>query len=221
MNVDTASTIADLLSRYKAGLPDAAAVADWTDEALADWADEATRALRTVLSAGESWIDGRDAAFPANLHNWPGLVFGYYGGPLAFNVWAQSAWAAFGSYKVPIWVGGYAGAPEGIQAAAQLRQLGVPQGCETILDMEQRVDRTYVTHFGQELHDAGYRVLVYGSTSTVFKNPQLNGYAVADPTGVAHMYPHKAVRMTQYAFGETFDSDVIKHWIASDGFLWR
>jgi hypothetical protein len=212
MNTATADQISDLLTRYKAGLP---------GEMLADWADEATRALRTVHTAGESWIDGRDAAFPANLHNWPGLVFGYYGGPLAYNIWAESAWSAFGSYKVPMWVGGYSGATEAYSAIGALHRLGVPQGCETILDMESRVDRSYVANFGAAMHDAGYRVLVYGSISTVFKNHQLNGYAVADPTGVPHMYPHSGVRMTQYAFGETFDSDVIKHWIASDGFLWR
>lgn len=213
MNTATASQISDLLTRYKAGLP--------TGQALADWADEATRALRAAHTAGEAWLDGRDAAFPANLHGWAGTVFGYYGGPLAFNVWDQSAWRAFGSFKVPIWVGGYGGTPEGEQAVAALHSLEVPAGCETMLDMETRVDRTYVANFGKALQAAGYRVLVYGSTSTVFKNPQLNGYAVADPTGVPHMYPHPGVRMTQYAFGQLFDQDVIKHWIAADGHLWR
>jgi hypothetical protein len=169
----------------------------------------------------DSWIDGRDAAFPANLHNWDGLTLGYYGGPMAFNVWPRSAWRAFGGYKVPIWVGGYAGEKEGQQAVDALEMLEVPQGCETILDMELRVDRTYVNNFGSALQAAGYRVLVYGSVSTLFRNPQLNGYAVADPTGVRHMYPHSGVRLTQYAFGDVYDSDVIKHWIASDGHLWR
>jgi hypothetical protein len=213
MNVATSDQIAALLADYKAGLT--------APGALENWADQATQALRTVHTTGASWIDGRDAAFPANLHGWPGLVFGYYGGPMALNIWDNSAWRAFGSYKVPIWVGGMAGAPEGQQAVAKLQQLEVPTGCETLLDMETRVDRTYVEHFGEVLQGAGYKVLVYGSISTLFKNPQLNGYAVADPTGVPHMYPHPGVRMTQYAFGPLFDSDVIKHWIATDGHLWR
>jgi len=186
----------------------------------------ATDGMRAAFRAGThvqvgNWIDARDAAFPANLHSWPGMVCGYYGGPMATNVWAHSDWRAFGGYKLPIWVGGMAGAAEGQQAVAQLEQLEVPPGCETVLDMETRKDRTYVQHFGEVLQAAGYRVLVYGSTSTVFLNPQLNGYAVADPTGVPHMYPHPGVRMTQYAFGQVFDSDVVKHWIAQDGFLWR
>lgn len=213
MDTITASKIGSLLAAHKAGLT--------APGQLDNWADQATGVLRAALSASENWIDGRDAAFPANLHDWHGAVWGYYGGPLAFNVWGRSDWAAFGGYKVPIWVGGYAGTPEGEQAVSALRSLGVPQGCETILDMETRVDRTYVTKFGAVLNGAGYRVLVYGSTSTLFRNPQLNGYCVADPTGIPHMYPHAGVRMTQYAFGATFDSDVIKRWMALDGHLWR
>jgi hypothetical protein len=212
MDTATASQITGLLDQYKS-LSGA--------DSLADWADRATRVLRAAHSAGENWIDGRDAAFPANLHGWGGAVFGYYGGPLAYNVWTVSDWRAFGGYKIPMWVGGYAGEKEGHDAVSALETLGVPEGCETVLDMETRVDRTYVEHFGMVLQAAGYKVLVYGSTSTLFKNPQLNGYAVSDPTGVAHMYPHPGVRMTQYAFGQVYDRDVIKQWIASDGHLWR
>jgi hypothetical protein len=168
----------------------------------------------------DEYLDGRDAAFPANLHNWAGLTLGYYGGPMAFNVWAASAWRAFGGPKIPIWVGGYAGAAEGQRAVNALEVMGVPRGCETILDMELRVDRTYVQHFGEVLKAAGYKVLVYGSISTLFKNPQLNGYAVADPTGVRHMYPHPGVRLTQWAFGQLFDNDVLRHWISVQGDLW-
>jgi hypothetical protein len=212
MDEITAAQGKDLLARFKAGM---------TPDALNTWADDATRYIRATTATTGSWIDGRDAAFPANLHRWNGLVFGYYGGPLATNVWAASDWRAFGGYKVPIWVGGYAGAREGEEAVSALKRLEVPKGCETLLDMEVRADRTYVEHFGEVLQGAGYRVLVYGSISTLFKNPQLNGYAVADPTGVAHMYPHPGVRMTQYAFGAVSDKDVLKKWIAQDGHLWR
>jgi hypothetical protein len=176
---------------------------------------------RMRANMATSYLEGRDAAFAANLHGWDGLVLGYYGGPLAFHVWGATEWRAFGGPKIPIWVGGYAGAAEGQQAVNALEVLEVPKGCETILDMETRVDRTYVRHFGEVVQAAGYRVLVYGSTSTLFKNPQLNGYAVADPTGVPHMYPHPGVRLTQWAFGQVFDSDVLRHWIAEDGYLWR
>lgn len=169
----------------------------------------------------DEYLDGRDAAFPDNLRGWDKLTLGYYGGPMAFNVWPRSAWRAFPGPKIPIWVGGYGGTAEGLQAVAALRALGVPRGCETLLDMELRVDRTYVQHFGEALQAAGYKVLVYGSISTLFKNPQLNGYAVADPTGVRHMYPHPGVRLTQYAFGPLFDNDVLRHWVSVQGDLWE
>jgi hypothetical protein len=213
MDVKTAEQARVLLGQLREGIMPGTG-------ALEKWAESASAVLRAA-GGPESWVEGRDAAFPANLHGWDGLVIGYYGGPVAFHVWSASDWSAFGGYKLPVWVGGYAGTTEGEQAVSALKRLGVPPGCETMLDMETRVDRTYVGNFWDVLVDAGYRVLVYGSVSTLFKNPACNGYAVADPTGVPHMYPHAAVRLTQWAFGETFDSDVIKQWIARDGFLWR
>lgn len=167
-------------------------------------------------------IPGRDAAFPQNLRPMPpgAIALGYYGGPDAYNVWPDNAWPAF-DQAVPMWVGGLSGATEGASAVAALRRIGVPPGVETILDMEQRKDRTYVQNFGDTLQDAGYKVLVYGSTSSVFLNPQLNGYAVADPTGVQHMYPHHGVRITQWGWGPLFDNDAIREWLLTEGQIWR
>src|SRR5579859_3553438 len=157
---------------------------------------------------------GRDAAFAINIGAWNGVVIGYLGGPEAFHTWAPGEWGRYGpNPKIPTWVGGLDGHGEAWQALQALYTLGVPAGKVVMLDMETRIDRTYVAAFGAVLQWAGFKVWVYGSTSTLFANPQLNGYAVADPTGVEHMYPHPGVRMTQYADGANFDQDVVKEWI--------
>lgn len=167
------------------------------------------------------YLLGRDAAFSGNIGTWDGTVLGYYGGPEAYNTWSAADWVPYRhNPKIPIWVAGMAGDVEGRDAVDALRQLGVPKGCVTVLDMELRVDRTYVAAFGKVLQGAGYKVWPYGVVSTVFRNPPLNGYAVADVTSVEHMYPHPAVRMTQYAFGQTFDDDAIKEWLLQQDDLW-
>lgn len=166
-------------------------------------------------------LTGEDAAFPGNLFGDTGMVLGYYGGPEAYNVWSTVSWLRFTShYKIPIWVAGLNGEEEGISAVSALHSLRVPEGKVTILDMEARIDRSYVSNFGHELQSAGYKVWVYGSASSLFRMPQLNGYAVADPTGIVHMYPHPGVRMTQYAFGSAFDNDVVRKWLAEQDDLW-
>ena len=109
---------------------------------------------------------------------------------------------------------------EGTQAVAALHALNVPKGAVTVLDMETRVDKTYVHAFAGPVQDAGYKIWVYGSASTVFGNPQLNGYWVADYTGVPHMHPQVGTRATQYAadLPPGFDASLIKAWTA--GFMW-
>lgn len=139
-------------------------------------------------------------------------VAGYYGGPNAYHVWAPTDWDGL-KYKLPIWVGGYDGFAEGGQAVNSLRALGVPVGTITALDLEGRVDKTYVTSFGQHLQSAGYKVWVYGSASSVFGNPELNGYWVADYAGIGpFMYNHNGVRATQYTSGLSYDVSLVKDW---------
>jgi hypothetical protein len=165
----------------------------------------------------------RDSAFPANIDQaWPGAVGGYYGGPSAYNVWAPDHWKKFhGNRKLPIWVGGQDGAREGTRAIHALRALGVPTGVYTALDMETRVDKSYVDAFGQALQAAGYKVWVYGSASSVFSNPPLNGYWVADYAGTGpFMYNHAHVRATQYATGVQYDSSTVRDWTYQFGPWW-
>jgi hypothetical protein len=165
----------------------------------------------------------RDAAFATNINEtWPGAIGGYYGGPNAYNVWSPGDWKRFSSNrKLPIWVGGTDGADEGKTAIAALRALGVPKHVYTVIDMENRVDRTYVEHFGQTLQAAGYKVFVYGSASSVFSNPGINGYWVADYAGTGpFMYDHPHVRATQYATGPEYDSSTVQDWTFNFGPWW-
>lgn len=170
-----------------------------------------------------TFLKGKDAAFPHNID--PAdtdVILGYLGGPNALHTWTHADWARFGGHpKIPIWVGGQAGEPEGFNALQALFDLRVPPGAGVLLDLETRVDRTYVSAFGEVLQWAGFKVWPYGSTSTLFQNPMLNGYAVADPTGVEHMYPHPGVRITQYAFEQTVDDDAVRHWLLTAGELWK
>lgn len=154
----------------------------------------------------------RDSAFASNIGPWPGAVAGYVGGPNAYNVWSASDWEAFSSNrKLPIWVAGDNGDDEGTACIAALKTLGVPSGVPVVADMETRVDKTYLEHFGATLGQAGYKTWVYGSAATVFNNPQLNGYWVADYRGSGpFMYSHTGVRATQWQASETFDSSIVK-----------
>ena len=165
----------------------------------------------------------RDAAFASNLSGWGRAVAGYYGGPNAYHVWPAGDWRQFsGTRKLPIWVAGLDGSGEGANAVNALRALGVPPRVFTVVDMENRVDKTYVEHFGERLNAAGYKVWVYGSASTVFQMPALQGYWVADYAGSGpFMYNHGQVRATQYASGQNYDSSTVKDWTYWFGPWWR
>jgi hypothetical protein len=71
--------------------------------------------------------------------------------------------------------------PDAQAFIAWLTAHGAPKGTATVLDLETAVDEQYVTTFGEMLHTAGYLVLPYGSSSTLFRNPVLDGYFVAKP----------------------------------------
>lgn len=168
----------------------------------------------------------RDAAFPADIPpNWPNGIGGYLPAPRAYNAWTPQDWARFTlNRKLPIWVAGLNGEDEAQAAINALRTMGVPAGVYTAVDMEIRVDKTYVTAYGNKMHDAGYKVWVYGSASTVFGNPALDGYWVADYAGIGpFMYvgkPGVEIRATQYQSGKLFDSSTVKDYTYDDGKWW-
>ena len=169
-----------------------------------------------------TYLHMADAAYASAIPPGFQVAAGYYGGPNAYHVWPDADWARFPGMRLPIWVGGSDGAGEGVQAVLALQRLRVPEGAITVLDMETRIDKTYAEAFGDEL--ANYKVWVYGSASTVFSNPELNGYWVADYVGQPFMHPAVGVRATQYAAGlpgaggGSYDASLVKPWVAP--FLW-
>lgn len=154
-------------------------------------------------------VAARDSAYAADLKGWSADVCGYLPAPRAYHVWSDADWAMFlGNRKLPIWVAGLNGEDDAFAALKALFDLRVPRGTWVALDLESRVDKTYVARFGAVMDWAGYWVAVYGSASTVFGNPPLDGYWVADWTGQAHLYPHDDVVGTQYASGQQYDSSL-------------
>jgi hypothetical protein len=76
------------------------------------------------------------------------------------------------------------------------------------------------------MHWAGYWVWVYGSASTVFANPPLDGYWVADyvASGQPFMYDHLHVKSTQYTnnlrTGGKYDSSTLIDRVWKDKHHW-
>jgi len=173
-----------------------------------------------------------DAAYAAAIPPGFQVAAGYYGGPNAYHVWPAADWGRFPGLRLPIWVGGMEGAIEGAQAVAALRALRVPPwthalGTMTALDMETRHDVTYVNAFQAVLNAAGFLVWDYGSLSTVYRDPEANGYWVADYTDLVDaegVLAQIGTRAVQYAAGlpgaggGQYDASLVKPWVAP--FLW-
>lgn len=155
-------------------------------------------------------VEMRDAAYPQRWPGWAGAVAGYLRAPRALNPWTGQQWGWFhANRKLPIWVGGLAGEPEAWSCLQQLYALAVPVGSWVALDLETRVDRTYVTRFCAVLHWHGLKVANYGSTSTLFNNPPADGWWVADPTGQLHQYDHAGTVATQCVDAGAWDESLI------------
>lgn len=108
----------------------------------------------------------------------------YIGGDTQF-VWTEAQIkAAHGAYRLPCYVRSNPQNADPVgdagQALAWLQAHGVPKGCAVVLDLETAVNAVYVLAFGNRLHAAGYLVWPYGSPSTLFKNPKLDGYFAAE-----------------------------------------
>ena len=158
-----------------------------------------------------------DAAYP-NPHGIPGtsVVLIYCGGDTP-HVWTAAEIAEQPEqYRLPVYVRSNPGnaAEDAAAFIAWLRANGVPDGCATVLDLETRIDVAYVNAFGAALHAAGYLVLPYGSSSTLFQNPALDGYFVASP-GATGIRPGCVA--TQYAYDGSYDLD----YIADSVVLWN
>lgn len=172
---------------------------------------EPTQRLET---SGENYASMGDAAFPQALDGTHfNAVGGYLRSPQAFNPWPDSAWAGVPGPKLPIWVAGMNGMDDANNVLAQLAALHVPVGSLVAVDMEERIDVTYVNHIYAILHHNGYKMWLYGSADFVFRMPRCNGYWVADYAGIGpFMYAHQAVRATQWTNGSLYDQSTVRTW---------
>jgi hypothetical protein len=169
-----------------------------------------------------------DAAYAQDIKPGFEIAAGYYGGPGDYHVWAPSDWDLFPGFRLPIWVpstGAKSGDVDGSRAVVALHALGVPPGSYTVVDMEGMRDRTYVEAFAAYLKDRGYRLWVYGERSTVFGNPPVNGYWVADyeittaeGTGLLET-PHVRAWQYQANIAPGYDASLVKEW--TEGEMWH
>jgi len=92
-----------------------------------------------------------------------------------------------------------------------LKALGVPPGVTVALDFETQVNPWYVLSFNDYLLQAGYKTMIYGSSSTLFKNPKPSGgYWVANYNdGPVLMAGSVATQYTDKSLNNAYDSSVI------------
>jgi hypothetical protein len=136
---------------------------------------------------------------PEKLPKGTRAVAGYIGGNTP-HVWTKKEWQQYGRIKkLPIWV--YEDSDplgQGFDILEQLFELNVPKGSPVVLDLETLVIPVAVTDIAEVVNWCGYKLWVYGSRDNLFSNPSCNGYWVADPTNVPHMYNGPKIRATQY-----------------------
>ena len=126
-----------------------------------------------------------DAAYPPADPPVTDGVLIYAGGDTP-HVWTTKEIAALvARFRLPTWVRSnptsFSPVTDAQAFLTWLSAHGAPAGSTTVLDLETAVDAPYVTTFGYILNHAGFYVLPYGSSSTLFRNPVLNGYFVAEP----------------------------------------
>jgi len=158
-----------------------------------------------------------DAAYP--LANPPATdVVLIYSGGNATHIWTAAEIAAQKArFRLPCWVRSNPVQANSVLDAnamvAWLHAHKVPAGVATVLDLETAVAPAYVNSYASILHAAGYRVLPYGSTSTLFNNPKCDGYFSAEPG--AKSIDARCVA-TQYGYEGTYDLS----WIEDTVSLW-
>jgi len=173
-----------------------------------------------------------DAAYPERVlkfgaPKWE-VVAGYVGGNTP-HVWTDAEWALMVERSGALWcLPIYSRSNPGIhdpsvdagQLVAWLIDHRVPKGCGAALDLETAIDPGYVRTFDSKLYAVGYKVILYGSKSSLFQNPKPSGgYWVADYTNEPHLYPGSAA--TQWAgstpFGGAYDPSLV----ADSTTLWK
>lgn len=141
-----------------------------------------------------------------------GVAF-YIGGD-AVHLWTYSEIeATTARYRLPIFVrsnpAGASSASDVTSAVVRLQEIGAPKGCLVAWDSETSADPGYMLGVFQHLQLADYKLLDYGSQSSVFGNSAPDGYYWgADWTGNAAVLPGDAG--TQYADDGAYDLNVFK-----------
>lgn len=179
----------------------------------------------------------RDAAYAKNIPRpWHGAAAGYLNTGKAgdaFHPWTAADWAGWkDNRKLPIFVQSHPsndeahGRDDAWAALGALYRLGVPAGkhLRTALDLETAQAPAYVRGYGQVMHWAQFWVWVYGSAATVFGNPPLDGYWVANYVRTGpFMFDHPDVRATQYTDNppaDAYDSSTVKEYVHNDRAHW-
>lgn len=135
-----------------------------------------------------------DASTPAKPAGFDGTAF-YVGGATP-HVWTPSEISAY-SYelKIPIWVpwwfrtGIWTPESDAEDCLTALNRLAMPVGHVFQIDMETAIEPNYIDTFSGIVKSHGYYPIPYGSSSTIFSNPNPGwGYWVATRPG-NHDYP--------------------------------
>lgn len=134
----------------------------------------------TRILAGYIGIPGRGSASPDTPHIWSTPEWNHYAVP---NPDLR---------LLPMYVHNYAdGQPEvdAANAVAAAAELGWSPGLKgeaeriIVIDAETLIDYEYFRAMGETMQRAGFRPVIYGSASTVFRNPRFGGYFIADWNG--------------------------------------
>lgn len=161
-------------------------------------------------------LTGYDAAYPPAVPPTTDVVLFYAPGGNQLNAWTLTEITAqHARYRLPIFVRSNPTHANATTDATNFKNwliaIECPVGSSVVLDLETAVDATYVNTFGSLLRAGGYKVLPYGSSSTLLRNPVLDGYFMAKP-GPA-VIPSGCVAV-QYGGTSAYDLDIIASTVA-------
>lgn len=138
------------------------------------------------------------------------VAAGYIGGDTP-HVWTDKEWNAQPApYRLPIFVRDHGGDPtaDAHETILWLESHRVPHGVCVALDFETRVDSGYVHVYDSIVSGHGYKVLLYGSLSTVTNNPMTSGGRwIADWNDDPSLIPGSPAH--QYKNQEPYDFSVV------------
>lgn len=150
-----------------------------------------------------------DAAYPPRqVPSGVTGICGYIGGDTP-HVWTAADWASQKArYRLPVYTRSNPPGPgaqaDVAEAVAQLGHIGCPKGKLVAWDMETAADAAYIKGVYGDLSAAGWKVIVYGSESSVLGNDNPDGlYWAADWTNVPHMAGRSQI--TQYVSFASYD----------------